>query len=71
MTMNKELHAKHYVDWWYVSRMEVGKIGCKIFVKAEEKNLEQYIKNHFEPLIVAVRISNTVPSKNSIQPKNV
>ena len=40
MTMNKELHAKHYDDWWYVSRMEVGKIGCKIFVKAEEKNLE-------------------------------
>ena len=38
-------------------------------VKAEENSLGWYVKHHIEPLIVAVRISNTVPSENSTQPK--
>ena len=44
-------------------------IGCKTCVKAEENSLGWYVKHHIEPLIVAVRISNTVPSENSTQPK--
>ena len=38
-------------------------------VKAEENGLEWCVKRHIEPLIVAVRISNTVPSEKSTQPK--
>ena len=35
----------------------------------EENNLRWYDKHYIELLIVAVRISNTVPSENSTQPK--
>ena len=38
-------------------------------VKAEENSFRWYVKHHIEPLIVAVRISNTVPSENSTQPR--
>ena len=38
-------------------------------VKAEERSLGLYVKHHIEPLIVAVRKSNTVPGENSIQPE--
>ena len=38
-------------------------------VKAEENNLGWYVKHYIEPLTVTVRISNTVPSENSIQSK--
>ena len=71
ISMNKELHPRGDVDRLYVPRMEGGKglIGCKMFVKAEDNSLEWYFKHHTEPLIVAVRISNTVPSENSTQPK--
>ena len=71
MTMNKELHPVSTVDRLYVSRMEGGGrlIGCKTCVKAEENNLGWYLKRHIEPLIVAIRISKTVPSENSTQPK--
>ena len=41
----------------------------KDVVKAEENSLGWYVKHHIEPLIVAVRISNTVPSENSTQAK--
>ena len=34
-----------------------------------ENSLGWYTKHHIEPLIAAVRISNTVPSENSTQPK--
>ena len=44
-------------------------MGCKMCVKAEENSLGQYIRYHIEPLIVAIRISNTMPSENSRQPK--
>ena len=66
MTLNKEFHPRSDVDRLYVSRMEGGRglIGRKMCVKAEENSLGCY-----EPLIVAVRISNTVPSENSTQPK--
>ena len=66
MTMNKELHPRSDVDRLYVSRMEGGRglIGCKMCVKPEENSLGWYVKHHIEPLIVAVRISNTVPSEN-------
>ena len=71
MTMNKELHPRSDVDRLYVSRMEGGRglIGCKMCVKAEENSLGWYVKHHSEPLVVAVRISSTVLSENSTQPK--
>ena len=71
MTMNKELYPKSDVDGLYVSRMEGerGLTGCKMCVKVEENNLGWYVKHYIEPLTVTVRISNTVPSENSIQPK--
>ena len=41
----------------------------KDVVKAEENSLGWYVKHHIEPLTVAARISNTVPSETSIQTK--
>ena len=60
MEIDKELHPRNDVDRLHVSRMEEGRelIRCKI-----------YVKHHIEPVIVAVRTSNTVPSENSTQPK--
>ena len=71
MTMNKELHPGSDVDSLYISRMEgrKGLIGFKMCVKAEENSLGWYVKHHIEPFTFAVRISNTVPSENSTQPK--
>ena len=71
MTLNKELHPRSYVNRLYVSRIEGGRglIGCKLCVKAEENSFAQYARYHVEPLIVAVRISNTIPSENFAQPK--
>ena len=40
-----------------------------MFVKAEENSLGGYFIYHIESLIVAVRISNTVPSEKSTQAK--
>ena len=37
-------------------------------VKAEKSSLGWYVKHHTEHLIVAFRISNTVPSENSSKP---
>ena len=70
LTLNKELHPRNDVDRLHLSRMEGGRglIGYKMCVKAEENSLGWYVKHHIEPLIVAVRISNTVPSENSKQP---
>ena len=71
LTLNEKLLPRSDVDRLYVSRMEGGRrlIGCKMCVKAEENSLGWYVKHHIEPLIVAVRISNTVPSENSTQPR--
>ena len=71
MALNKELHSRSYVDRLQASRMEGGRrlVGCKMCVKAEENSLGQYLRYHIEPLIVAVRISNTIPSENFTQPK--
>ena len=71
LTLNKELHLRSDGDRLYVSRMEErrGLIECKMCVKLEENSLGWYVKHHIEPLIVAVRISNTVTSENSTQPK--
>ena len=71
MTLNKELHPGSDVNRLHVSRIEGGKgfIGCNMFVKTEENSLAWNVKHHTEPLIVAVRISNTVPSENSTQQK--
>ena len=71
LTLNKEFHPRSDVDRLYVSRMEGGRvlIGCKMCVKAEENSFGWYVKYHIESLIVAVRISNTVPSENSTQAK--
>ena len=38
-------------------------------VEVEENSLEWYVKHHMKPFIVVVRISNTVTSENSTQPK--
>ena len=67
MTMNKKLHLRTDADRLYVSRMEGGRglIGCKMCVKAEKNSLGCYVKHHIEPLIAAVKISNTLPSENS------
>ena len=69
MTLNKELHPGSDINRLHVSRMKGGKgfIGCNMFVKTEENSLAWNVKHHTEPLIVAVRISNTVPSENSTQ----
>ena len=69
MTMNKKLHLRTDADRLYVSRMEGGRglIGCKMCVKAEKNSLGCYVKHHIEPLIAAVKISNTLPSENSTQ----
>ena len=71
MATNQELHFRSDVDKLSVSGMEGGKglIKWKMCVKGEGNSLRWYVKHHIEPLIVAVRISNTVPSKNSTQPK--
>ena len=37
--------------------------------QSRKNSLGWYIKHHIEPVIVAVRMSNTVPSENSKQPK--
>ena len=37
--------------------------------QSRKNSLGWYIKHHIEPVIVAVRISNTIPSENSKQPK--
>ena len=38
-------------------------------VEVEGNRLGQYVKNHIESLIFAVTNSNTIPSENSILPK--
>ena len=37
--------------------------------QSRKNSLGLYIKHHIEPVIVAVRISNTVPSENTKHPK--
>ena len=71
MKMNMELHPRSDFDKLYVSKMEGGRglTGLKICAKAEESNLGWYVKHHMEPLIVAIRISNTAPRENSTQSK--
>ena len=71
MALNKELHPRIDDDRLYVSRMERRRrlVGCKVCVKTEENSLAWFVKHHIEPLIVAVRINNTVASENSTQPK--
>ena len=71
LTLNKEFHPRSNIGRLYISGMEGGRglIGCKMYVEAEENSLEWFVKHHIEPLIVAARISNTLPSENSTQPK--
>ena len=71
MTINKELHPKSDVDRLYISRSKGGRglIGCKNCVITEENSLGWYVVNHIEPLIVAVKESNTLPGcRNAIKP---
>ena len=46
-----------------------GLVGCRMCLKIGENSLAWFVKHYVEPLIVAVRINNTVPSENSTQPK--
>ena len=61
--MNKEFHPKSDVDRLYVTRSKGGRglIGCKSCVVTEENSLGWYIRNHDEPLLIAVKDSNTIP----------
>ena len=61
MTINKEFHPKSDVDRLYISRSKGGRglIDCKNCVIIEENSLGWYVVNHIEPLIVAVKESNT------------
>ena len=38
-----------------------GLIGCKSCVVTEENSLGWYVRNHDEPLLIAVKDSNTIP----------
>ena len=69
--MNKELHPRSDADRLYVSRTEGGRrlIECKMCVKAEENSFRWYVILYIKPLIIAIRISNNVPSENSAQSK--
>ena len=64
MTINKEFHPKSDVDRLYVTRSKGGRglIGCKSCVITEENSLSWYLMNHSEPLLIAVRESNTLPN---------
>ena len=63
MTMNTEFHPKSDVDRLYVTRSKGGRglIGCKSCVITEENSLGWYVRNHDEPLLIAVKDSNTIP----------
>ena len=63
MTMNKEFHPKSDVDRLYVTRSKGGRglIGCKSWVVTGENSLGWYVRNHDEPLLIAVKDSNTIP----------
>ena len=63
MTINKEFHLKSDVDRLYVTRSKRGRglIGCKSCVVTEENSLGWYVRNHDEPLLIAVKDSNTIP----------
>ena len=71
MAMNNEQHPRSDIYRLYVFRTEGRRelIGCKMWAKAKENSFGWYIEHHIESLIVAVRIRNTVPSKNFTQPK--
>ena len=62
MTMN-EFHPRSDVNRLYVKRSSCGRgfIGCKSYIITEENSLGWYLMNHIEPLIIAVRESNTLP----------
>ena len=71
MTMNKEFHPKNDVDRLYATRSKGGRglIGCKSCVVTEEHSLGCYVRNHDEPLLVAVKDSNTIPGcQESMKP---
>ena len=47
-----------------------GLIDCKNCVVTEENSLGWYVKNHVEPLLVAVKSCNTIPaSAESVKPE--
>lgn len=64
MTLNKELYPESDIERLYVS-------GCKICVANEESSLGWYVKSHIEPLIVALRPRNTIPSLNATHPNEL
>ena len=64
MTMNKKFHPQSDIDQLYVpwSKGGRGLIDCKTCVITDENSLGWYVKNHVEPLFVAVKDSNTIPA---------
>ena len=72
LTMNKEFHPKSDIDRLYVPRSKGGRglIDCKNCVATEENNLGWYVKNHVEPLLVALKESNTISGcEESMKPE--
>ena len=71
MTLNKELHQKSNAARLYVSRKNGGRglIECENSVTSEENGLGWHIKNNVEPLLVVVRTSKTLTSKEIVDPK--
>ena len=57
MTMNMDFHPKSDINRLYVSWSKGGRglIDSKNCVVTEENNLGWYVKNHVEPLLVAVK----------------
>ena len=61
-----ELLRENQQEWGLKLPLPI-QIRFKIYTKLALNTLD--VKHHLEPFIVVVRISNTVPSENSTQPK--
>ena len=71
MTMNRELHPRSDVARLYVSRKNGGR-GVTEYenkVKGEKNDLGRYVKNHIEPLLLAVRTSRTITHEKIVDSK--
>lgn len=46
-------------------------IGCEICVKNEGNNLGRYIRDRTEPFLAAIRTLETIPTDETVHPKQV
>ena len=70
MTINKEFHPKSNINRLYVPRSKGGRglLSCKSPIMTEENSLGWYIKHQVEPLLVAVKNSNTINTEDVVSP---